>query len=146
MDRGAWQAIVHGVAKSWTWMSNWATEHTCVLAHTHTHTHTHCIIICEYPCIDVPYQELGIITLVLQMEKLRHQNLSYIRKIIWGYCVAENAAQLLQHGKHLLGCPRHRQLLKDSADNENYTYQVAFCCCCCWATKSCLTLLEPHGL
>ena len=24
MDRGAWQAIVHGVAKSWTW-ANWAT-------------------------------------------------------------------------------------------------------------------------
>ena len=23
MDRGAWQAIVHGVAKSWTWLSDW---------------------------------------------------------------------------------------------------------------------------
>ena len=22
MDRGAWWATVHGVAKSWTWMSN----------------------------------------------------------------------------------------------------------------------------
>ena len=22
MDRGAWQATVHGVAKSWTWLSN----------------------------------------------------------------------------------------------------------------------------
>ena len=31
MDRGAWQAIVHGVAKSRTQLS----------AHTHTHTHTH---------------------------------------------------------------------------------------------------------
>ena len=29
MDRGAWWAIVHGVAKSQTWLS------------THTHTHTH---------------------------------------------------------------------------------------------------------
>ena len=29
MDRGAWQAIVHGVAKSWTQLSN---------SHTHTHT------------------------------------------------------------------------------------------------------------
>ena len=29
MDRGAWQATVHGVAKSGTWLS------------THTHTHTH---------------------------------------------------------------------------------------------------------
>ena len=29
--RGAWWAIVHGVTKSWTWLS----------PHTHTHTHTH---------------------------------------------------------------------------------------------------------
>ena len=33
MDREAWSAIVHGVAKSWTWLSNW-TElihlHTCI--------------------------------------------------------------------------------------------------------------------
>ena len=24
MDRGAWQATVYGVTKSWTWLSNWA--------------------------------------------------------------------------------------------------------------------------
>ena len=24
MDRGAWWTTVHGVAKSWTWLSNWA--------------------------------------------------------------------------------------------------------------------------
>ena len=24
MDRGAWQATVHGVAKSWPWLNNWA--------------------------------------------------------------------------------------------------------------------------
>ena len=24
MDRGAWQATVHGFAKSWTWLSDWA--------------------------------------------------------------------------------------------------------------------------
>ena len=23
MDREAWQAAVHGVAKNWTWLSNW---------------------------------------------------------------------------------------------------------------------------
>ena len=33
MDRGAWQAIVHRVAKSQTRLS------TCALTHTHTHTH-----------------------------------------------------------------------------------------------------------
>ena len=31
MDRGAWQATVHWVTKSWTQLS--------VCAHTHTHTH-----------------------------------------------------------------------------------------------------------
>jgi len=25
MDRGAWWATVHGVTKSWTWLSNWTT-------------------------------------------------------------------------------------------------------------------------
>ena len=25
MDRGTWQATVHGVTKSWTWLSNWTT-------------------------------------------------------------------------------------------------------------------------
>ena len=33
IDRRAWQATVHGVAKSQTWLS--------MHAHTHTHTHTH---------------------------------------------------------------------------------------------------------
>ena len=28
MDRGAWWAIVHGVPKRWTWLSNWACTHT----------------------------------------------------------------------------------------------------------------------
>ena len=27
MDRGAWQATVHGVVKSWTWQSVWAHTH-----------------------------------------------------------------------------------------------------------------------
>ena len=26
MDREAWRAAVHGVAKSWTWLSNWTDE------------------------------------------------------------------------------------------------------------------------
>ena len=28
MDREVWRATVHGVAKSWTWQSNWAHRHT----------------------------------------------------------------------------------------------------------------------
>ena len=47
MDRGAWQATVHGVPKCWTWLSNWThtQRHThtstgCACAHTYTHTHT----------------------------------------------------------------------------------------------------------
>ena len=56
-DRGAWCATVHGVMKSWTWLSDWTTKfhhpsfsilyhwnnntYTCAHVHTHTHTHTH---------------------------------------------------------------------------------------------------------
>ena len=40
IDRGAWRAIVHGVAKSWTLLSNTHT-HTHTRTHTHTYTHTH---------------------------------------------------------------------------------------------------------
>ena len=37
MDRGAWQATVHRVAKSWSD----TTVHMHVHTYTHTHTHTH---------------------------------------------------------------------------------------------------------
>ena len=37
MDRGAWQATVHGVAKSHDAKERWS---TCVHTRTHTHTHT----------------------------------------------------------------------------------------------------------
>ena len=30
MDRKAWHAPVHGVIKSWTWLSNWTNKHTCM--------------------------------------------------------------------------------------------------------------------
>ena len=40
MDRGAWRATIHGVAKSRTLLSDFT--------HTHTHTHTH--IILGFPC------------------------------------------------------------------------------------------------
>ena len=39
MDRGAWRAIVHGVARE-----SDTTERTCThRLHTHTHTHTHTV-------------------------------------------------------------------------------------------------------
>ena len=32
MDRGVWWATVHGIAKSWTWLSNWARTYAQVSA------------------------------------------------------------------------------------------------------------------
>ena len=51
MDRGAWQAIVHGVGKSRTGLSVCARACTCAHKHTHTHTHIHvlpkaCAVLC----------------------------------------------------------------------------------------------------
>ena len=41
MDRGVWQPTVHGVAKSWTQLSDWVVTHTkCVYIYIHIHTHT----------------------------------------------------------------------------------------------------------
>ena len=39
MDRGAWQATVHGVAKSQTRTCTYASSISLSLYHTHTHTH-----------------------------------------------------------------------------------------------------------
>ena len=42
MDREAWCAAIHGVAKSRTWLSDWTELNwTERLTHTHTHTHAH---------------------------------------------------------------------------------------------------------
>ena len=46
MDRGAWQATVHGVAKSWTQLSH---------PSPHTHTHTH-----AYDCCSVTKSPLTL--------------------------------------------------------------------------------------
>ena len=40
MDRGAWWATLHGVAKSRTRLSKRAHTHTHTHTHTHVHTHT----------------------------------------------------------------------------------------------------------
>ena len=42
IDRGAWQATVHGVTKSWTQLSD--------NMHTHTHTHIY-MCVCVYICV-----------------------------------------------------------------------------------------------
>ena len=43
MDKGAWWAIVRGVAKSQTQLSDWMCTRTHTHTQTHTHTHTHTI-------------------------------------------------------------------------------------------------------
>ena len=51
MDRGAWQATVHEVAKSWTWLSNWA--------HTATQVNPNATRGC-YCCYLKPHGNKGI--------------------------------------------------------------------------------------
>ena len=56
MDRGVWQATVHGVTKSWTWLSD--------LAYTHAQPcDTHCCIallflLGSFLCFFVPRGEI----------------------------------------------------------------------------------------
>ena len=45
MDRGAWRAAVHGVAKEWD-MTERLSTHTHT--HTHTNTHTHPPLVCIF--------------------------------------------------------------------------------------------------
>ena len=45
MDREAWRAVIHGVAKSQTRVSDWTELNIHTHMHTHTHTHTH-ILFC----------------------------------------------------------------------------------------------------
>ena len=46
MDKEAWHAVVHGVTKSWTWLSNW-TEQAFSLYSFSPHTY----FLCEAPSI-----------------------------------------------------------------------------------------------
>ena len=74
MDRGAWKATVHGVAQSWTWLSDWLSIHTVVLNYlsflieiyiyicVYVYICTYslncmcvCIVVCIYVCIHNVY-------------------------------------------------------------------------------------------
>ena len=46
-DRGAWQAIVHGVTKSFTQLSDWGYIHLYIHIYIYIYTHIHSII-CLY--------------------------------------------------------------------------------------------------
>ena len=37
MDRRAWHAMVHGVAKNWTWLNNWMCMHYLIIMHSDAH-------------------------------------------------------------------------------------------------------------
>ena len=64
MDRGAWQTTEHGVAKSWTWQSNWV--------HTHIYTHT--------PCKKLLFHLLGYLCILLFLLMLK-----MILLVTWSY-------------------------------------------------------------
>ena len=59
-DRGAWQATVHGVTKSQTWLSD---------SHTHTHTHTHTE---WHVCERVSVIMIIIMFLVVEIKKIMY--------------------------------------------------------------------------
>ena len=67
MDRGAWRAAIHGVAKSWTQFSDWAR------AHRNTHTY---VIRCMYYTISPPY----LWTLNLQIQRASYYTIYTIHK------------------------------------------------------------------
>ena len=64
-NRGAWWARVHGVSKSWTWLST----------SMHTHTHLSLVNIMKYTCIltiDIIYNILSILILVYSLGKYKY--------------------------------------------------------------------------
>ena len=48
MDRGAWQTTVYGVAKSWTWLSDWAQYFLSPVLQDHFTVQEH--ILLHFPC------------------------------------------------------------------------------------------------
>ena len=68
MDRGAWQATVHGVAKSQTRL------HMHPWTHTHTHTHTHTIYCVHQRALEMCCIRTGT----------RHRKVSCMSGALWG--------------------------------------------------------------
>ena len=62
MDRGAWQATVHGVTKSWTQLSDYAQHSTYILYH-HFLLKFLIIILIQLPLVVIPFLLLLLRTL-----------------------------------------------------------------------------------
>ena len=85
MDRGAWQAIIHGVAKSQTWLSDlqYTHAHTHTHAHACTHTHTHTYIYIYIHTHMCTYQKRWKI---IDVEYV-FTECCWIRECLWSVCV-----------------------------------------------------------
>ena len=59
MDRKAWRAAVHGVTKSWTWLSNW-TELWWQVLRSHTGSKTNDVQWKEIVCFEMYHKVQGI--------------------------------------------------------------------------------------
>ena len=68
MDRGAWQARVHGIVKSQTGLSAHAHTHT-----THTHTHTHITLKKPVLTIDHKLYPLLLFKVLIKCFTLQHK-------------------------------------------------------------------------
>ena len=70
MDKGAWWATVHRIAKSRTWLSDWT--------HTHIHLRLGCKRYCGFPlgcCVSLPLSSGGSCVVRSPMERPK----------LWGY-------------------------------------------------------------
>ena len=65
MDREAWPAAVHGVAKSWTWLSNWTEQNR--KKPEFRDLHLHCFCPGEFLRTILLYASIAIITLCKSM-------------------------------------------------------------------------------
>ena len=143
LDRGAWRAIVHGIAKSQTWLKQKETKssHYPLSSHSYlrtpqvlANTNLFCVFL-KLPVLDISYswnQTCGSsvcdICLWLSIMFLRFVNV-----------VASSRTSLILTDWIIFNCMDIPYLLIHSSFDGNLA-------CCCLVAKSCLTLLQPHGL